>query len=84
MRHGGQKKTKKNLAKYLQIRKFPLPLHPQSEITTPLRAAEKKVLKIFFEKVHKKFGGFKKYDLSLHPLSPLKRRAAKKVLRKVF
>ena len=25
------KKDKKNLAEYLQIRKFPLPLHPQSD-----------------------------------------------------
>ena len=84
VRYGGQKKTKKNLAKYLQIRKFPLPLHPQSEITTPLRAAEKKVLKNIFWKSSQKIWWFQKYDLSLHPLSPLKRRAAKKVLRKVF
>ena len=78
------KKCEKKLQKCLENKNKALPLHPQSETNTLLNAAKKKVLKNILKKSFQKIWWFQKYDLSLHPLSPLKRRRAEKVLRKFF
>ena len=47
------------MQKCLEIKIKALPLHPQSETSTLLNAAKKKVLKNILKKVSKKFGSFK-------------------------
>ena len=49
-----------------------------------LLIATERFLEKFFEKSFRNIWKFQKCVLSLHPLSPLKRRIAKKVLRKIF
>ena len=49
-----------------------------------LLIAAERFLEKFFEKSFRNIWKFQKCVLSLHPLSPLKRRIAKKVLRKIF
>jgi hypothetical protein len=53
------KNNEKKSLKCLENKNKALPLHPQSERMTNLRAAKKKVLKNILKKVSKKFGSFK-------------------------
>jgi len=61
-----------------------LPLHPQSRDEQHLERAAEVLRNNFLKKSFQKIWWFQKDALSLHPLSPLKRRRATKGLRKSF